>query len=373
MNSMSITTRGRTPAARSLALLLATAALAGCKAKPEESQATPGVTLSASDVATVAEADIGPTVVVTGALDPADVVRVRAQVGGTLRDVKVDRGSKVSKGEVLARIEAQGITSGVESAKANVASAEAGLAVASQKLEGSKKLFAAGALSSVDMKTAQAGYDASVAQVAAARAAFASASEAAGRTLLIAPFDGWVSDRAAEEGESVKGEDPVFTVVDPRTLELKGQVGVAEAASVRPGQPVTFTIDAFPGQEFRGTVARVDPVASAATRQVGVFARLPNADGKVVAGQFAHGRIQTARAAKSVVAPVAAVHGAGKDTYVLVVDGGVVRRRTVTTGERNDDAGIIAVTSGLRAGERIVVTAGVEIGDGTKVTASGEK
>jgi RND family efflux transporter MFP subunit len=324
-------------------------------------------------VAAAAVVDLGPSVVVSGVLDPAEVVRVRAQVAGTLRDVTVDRGSKVTRGQVMARIEARGVTSQAEGAKANVASAEAQLAVAQQRLDGGKKLFAAGAMSVIDFKTAQAGYDAAVAQVAAARAANASASEAAGRTNLVAPMDGWVSDRVTEAGESVKAEDPVFTVVDPRLLELKGQVGSVDAARVRVGQPVTFTLDALPGKEFNGTVARVDPIASASTRQVGVFARLGNANGAIVAGQFAHGRIRTGATTKAVVVPVTAIRTDVKESYVLVVDGAVVRRRVVVTGTRNEDSGMIAIASGLKAGERVVITAGVEMADGTKVSTAKEK
>ena len=357
-------------------VFLATALLAAasaCRGKSSADAAAPPVVLAATDVAAATTADLGATVVVSGALDPADVVRVRAQVAGTLRDLKVDRGARVSKGQVMARIEAQGVTSGAESAKANVASAEAGLAVALQRLDGAKKLFDAGAMSAVDMKTAQAGYDAAMAQLAAARATSASASEAAGRTQLKAPFDGWVSDRVVEEGESVKAEDPVLTVVDPRTLELKGQVGAVDAAHVRVGMPVTFTLDALPGKEFKGVVARVDPMANAATRQVGVFARLANANGAIVAGQFAHGRIRTGVSARTVVVPLNAVRTGEKEPYVLVVDGGVVHRRPVVTGARDEDAGVIAITTGLKAGERVVTAAGVEMADGTKVSTGKEK
>lgn len=364
----------RAPSSARLAFLAAVvAASAACGGASTGDTAAPPVTLTAADVMPAATADIGPSVVVSGALDPADVVRVRAQVAGTLRDVKGDRGTKVSRGQMLARIEAQGITSGAEGAKANVASAEAAQAVALQRLEGAKKLFEAGAMSVIDLKSAQAGFDAAVAQLAAARAGLASASEAAGRTTIRSPIDGWVSDRLAEEGESVKSDDPVFTVVDPRTLELKGQVGAVDAAKVRVGQAVTFTVDAMPGQEFKGTVARVDPMASAATRQVGVFARLANGSGKVVAGQFAQGRIRTGAVTRMVVVPINAVRTGEKEPFVLVVDGDVVRRRVVAIGARDDDAGTIVIASGLKAGERVVVTTGVEMADGTKVSTAKEK
>ena len=158
-----ISRRGIVAARRFVFLAFAPLALVGCRGKSSAADTAPPVTLGAADVAAASVAEIGPMVVVSGALDPADVVRVRAQVAGTLRDLRVDRGARVSRGQVMARIEAQGVTSGAESAKANVASAEAGLAVALQRLDGAKKLFAAGAMSAVDMKSAQAGYDAALA------------------------------------------------------------------------------------------------------------------------------------------------------------------------------------------------------------------
>ncbi len=354
--------------------IIITALAAACSGSTADDAApAQAVLLSAADVIAARTADVGSTVLVSGALDPADVVRVRAQVAGTIRDLRVDRGSRVNRGQELARVEAQGVTSQAEGAKANVASADAALAVASQRLDAGKRLFAAGATSQIDLKSAEAGYNAALAQLAAARAMNASASEAAARTTIRSPLDGWVSERVVESGESVKSDDPVLTVVDPRMLELKGQVGAIDAARVHAGQAVTFTLDAMPTQTFRGTVARVDPVASAATRQVGVFVQLPNASGKIVAGQFAHGRIHTGAAARAVVVPVNAVRTSDASAYVLVVEGDVVHRRPVVTGARDEEAGVITITSGVKAGERVIVTAGVEMVDGTKVSTAKEK
>ena len=365
--------RGLRAARLPLFLAAASLALAACGGSSDAGGAAPPVALGAADVAAVTVTDFAPSIVVSGVLDPADVVRVRAQVGGTIRDVKVDRGTRVAKGQVMARVEAQGVTTGAASAKAAVAAAEAGLAVAQQQLDGAKKLFAAGAMAAVDLKAAQAGFDAAVAQVAAARSALAGADEAAERTLLRAPFDGWVSERLVEPGESLKGEDPAFTVVDPRVLELKGQIGATDADGVRVGQLVTFSVDAMPDRELTGTVARVDPVANAATRQVGVYVRLPNGDGRVVAGQFAHGRIRTAATTKALAVPVNALRGDADKPFVLVIEGDTVRRRPVVTGERKDDAGVVIISSGLKVGERVLVSAGMELADGTKVSTAKEK
>ena len=83
-----------------------------------------------------------------------------------------------------------------------------------------------------------------------------------------------------------------------------------------------------------------------------------------------HGRIHAGASAKTVVVPVNALRTGDKGAYVLVVDGSVVHRRLVVTGARDDETGVVAITSGLKDGERVVVTAGVEMADGTSVSTA---
>ena len=348
--------------------------LTACGTKgPDAAPAAVPIVLSARDVAVAVIADMGATITVSGSLDPADAVKVRAQAAGNIRGLSADRGSQVAKGDVLARIEARGVTSQAEGARAAVVSAEAGVSVAKQRLDATRMLLDAGATSQIELKVAQAGYDAAMAQLAVARVQVAATGEAASRTSIVAPLDGWVSERKVDEGEAVKSDDHVLTIVDTRMLELAGRIGALDAGRVRPGQAVTFMIDAAPGQGFSGTVARVDPVADPATRQVGVFVHLPNAERRVVAGQFARGRIHVGAAQRSVVVLAAAVRQGATDQYVLVVDGNTVHRRVVTTGARDDDTGMIAIVTGLKAGERVIVAGGAEIADGATVAEAKEK
>ena len=95
----------------------------------------------------------------------------------------------------------------------------------------------------------------------------------------------------------------LFTVVNTSELELAGQVGVEEAARVRAGQSVAFSLDVYPGRVLRGRVARVDPTADPGTRQVGVFVRLPNPGNEIIGGQFAQGRIETGGTASALTIP----------------------------------------------------------------------
>ncbi|MBV6523118.1 MAG: Multidrug resistance protein MdtA [Gemmatimonadaceae bacterium] len=344
-----------------LFLLALPLALAACRGagRPEADTAVSGlatVTLTPSDIATARRLELVAAVPVSGSLEPIQTIVVKAQVAGRIRRITVDRGSRVSRGQVLVELEAEGVRGQAASAQAGVVSAEAALALANQRLEAAKRLNAAGAISDIELRTSEASQHAAAAQFEFARAQLATAKEANARTSIASPIDGVVSARRMEAGEAVKDGDQVLELVDIGTLELVAQVGVDEAVKVRVGLPVTFTIDALGGQTFQGRVARIDPRASAGTRQVGLAAQLPNPGGRIVAGQFARGRVLTggARRDSAVAIPVAAVSDSAGRAQVFVIHDGKLALRPVTLGARDESRGFVAVTSGLTDGEQIL-------------------
>jgi membrane fusion protein, multidrug efflux system len=357
-----------------LTLTLALACSKGESTPSIDSTAQTPIIVSAQDIATAESRTIGAAVLVSGSLDPADIVLVKAQIPGTVNGVRVDRGSAVSRGQTLAVIEAQGIRSQAAGAEAQVAAARAQLSVAQQRLEASKRLFEAGAISSIEYKTAQANVDAAEAQVAAARANAAGASESASRATITAPISGVVSDRKVSGGEAVSNGDDLFTIVDASQLELAGQVGIAEASRIRVGQAVIFSLDGYPNQVFRGQVERVDPTADPTTRQVGVHVRMANQGRRIVGGQYARGRIETGGTTTATVVPEAAIVSRMADSAtVYEVVGNRVVRRAVTVGGRDDATGLVAVLSGLNAGARVLLNPSSDIGDGTLISTPADR
>jgi RND family efflux transporter MFP subunit len=327
--------------------------------------------LGPRDVAPVETTQLASGVALTGSLEPFRTAEVKAQVPGVVRGLAVDRGSRVGAGQVLARIEAAGIQSQAAGARSGVAAAQAQVSLARRQLESARTLYQAGALSELDFRAAEAQFQAAQAQLAAARSNATGASEQAGRTAVTAPFAGSVSERTVNEGEAVNPGQTVLTVVNSDYLELRGQVPVDQANQVRPGQPAEFSLTAFPGRTFSGTVARVDPVADAATRQVGVTLRLRN-EGQLIAGMFASGRVVTGGDRQVLAVPAAAVRGQGTGQHVLAVVGDSVVRRAVTLGGRDDARGVVAVLSGVQAGERVIVSPGtVPAGAKVRVQAAG--
>ena len=367
----------RAARARTVALFIVLAAAGACGGQSSAEETgnvveTPAAILGAQDVAVAERADVAGGIVLTGSLQPADVVTIRAQVPGTATGVRVDRGTPVGRGQTLATIEAAGIRSQAAGARASVAAAEAQLAVARQQLDAARRLQAAGAMSVIELRTAEAQFGAAEAQVAAARANATAAGETAARATITSPIGGVVSERMIEEGEAVSSGDEMFRVVDTRELELAGQISPEQAARVRVGQTVVFTLDAAPEREYRGRVVRIDPVANEQTRQIGVYVRLANSQGAIVGGQFARGRIVGQEASNAVVVPIGAVRDASGSPFVLVVADGRVARRDVTVGARDESRGIAAINSGLTAGERVVATATINLDDGATVSVAND-
>ena len=338
----------------------------------KDSAAATAVTLGPQDIAVARTLELGSGVTLRGSLEPAQTVMVKSQIAGTVRNLRVDRGSAVRRGQVLATIEAAGIQSQATGAQAQVAAAEAGVALARRRLEGGRKLRDAGAMSEIDFRSAEANFEAAQAQLAAARAQAATANEAARRATVTAPLTGSVSARVVEEGEAVGTSDDLLTIVDTRVLELAGQVGIEDAQRVRVGQPVAFTLDASPGQDYRGRVTRVDPRADPGTRQVGVYVQLPNPNERIIAGQFARGRVLTGTATRGIAVPATAVRDTGSATHVFVVENGRLLKRPVSLGARDESQGLVTITSGVREGERVLTSPAPGTADGTRVNVAAD-
>lgn len=350
------------------------AGLAGCGGGGEAAEGRGGevvVALGARDVAEARISEVNAGVALTGSLQPYRVVNVFAQVPGTVTGIRFDRGERVERGTVLASIEADGIRSQATGAQAAVAAAEAGLALATRQLESARTLYGAGAMSELDLRGAEAGHAAAEAQLAAARAQATGAGESARRATIAAPITGVISDRQVEAGEAVNPGQKLFTVVNAEVLELAGQVPVESASWLRAGLPVVFELKSLPGQTFQGEVARVDPVADGGTRQVGVYVRLPNPGGRIVGGQFATGRVVGERLAEAVVVPEVAVRESGGESYLLVIEGGTVVRRPVRVGARDVAQGVVAILSGVQAGELVLAAPGATLPAGTRVQVNG--
>jgi RND family efflux transporter MFP subunit len=294
---------------------------------------------------------------------------VRAQVGGSVLQAYADQGQAVRAGQTLARLEAGGLQDVYLSARAGVTSAANSADVARHELERSQKLLAAGAIAQRDLEQAQRSAVAANAALADARARLATAQKQVGNTVITSPISGIVSDRPISVGDVVQTGALLFTVVDPSSMQLEGSVPADELAQVKIGAPVTFTVNGYPGRTFDGRVTRVNPTADPATRQVRIVISIPNKEGRLVGGLFANGRL-TSESHSGLVVPATAVDSRTNVPAVFRVKGGKVERIPVQLGLRDDAAERVEVTSGVQAGDTLLLGAAQGITPGTIVKVS---
>jgi RND family efflux transporter MFP subunit len=357
------------PLAIAAAALFSSVACKGGAAAEADSAAAETATVGVENIAIVTNGVLqsGPTV--SGALTPEREAVVRAQVGGSVLQTYIDQGQAVRSGQTLARIEAGGLQDVYLSARAGVTSASNNADIARRELARSEKLLAAGAIAERDIEQARRSAIAANAALADARARLATAQKQVGNTVITAPISGIVSDRPISAGDVVQPGALLFTVVDPSSMRLEGSVPAEQLSQVRVGAPVTFTVNGYPGRTFSGKVTRVNPTADPATRQVRIVISIPNAEGRLVGGLFANGRLAS-QSHTGLVVPANAVDSRSNIPAVFRIKGGKVERVPVQLGLRDDAAERIEIASGVQAGDTLLVGAAQGITPGTIVKVS---
>ncbi len=230
----------------------------------------------------VKRGDVSSTISATGTLEPLEVVDVGAQVAGQISvfgtDTEgkvVDYGSVVEEGKLLAKIDDSVYAADLSVAKAGMLSADANLEQMKAKLDQvsaewkrSEELYHNKLISASDYDLAKANYEVAKANVSVAESGVAQAKadlEKAQRNLgyctITSPVSGIIIDRRVNIGQTVVASlnaPSLFLIArDLTKMQIWAAVNEADVGRIKPGLPVTFTVDAFPGREFEGTVGKV--------------------------------------------------------------------------------------------------------------------
>jgi RND family efflux transporter MFP subunit len=330
------------------------------------------ITLAASDVATVAPATIEDGVALTGDLNPIETVEIHARIEGDLTGVYVREGQQVSAGQLLARFESSEQESARSSAEADRVAAQSDLANAQWTLDQNAQLFKAGAIAEQAYKSSQQAVVAARARLAAAEARLRATGNEARDTRVVSPTRGVVSRRLVEAGEHVAKGAALITVVRNDVLELAAAVPSRQSNTLRVGQVVHFAAD---GRRFDGTVARLSPTVDPATRAITVYVQIPNPGGLLRGGTFATGRVVSRTLTNVLAVPSGALRQSPEDgkPYVYRIDGTTLNVAPVQIGAADDRLGLVQVTDGLQAGDRVVVGNVGALGRGMQVTIAGQE
>jgi RND family efflux transporter MFP subunit len=348
---------------------LAVAACGGGESAAAEPAASAAIVqLAPENVATAALGEMAAGPAVSGQLTAAREATVRAQVGGSLVALPVDRGQAVQAGTLIARIASRDLDAAFESSKAAVTSADTALAVARTEYQRTDALVKGGALAARDLEQAKNAVSVAEAQLAAAKARQQSVWQQIDDTSVKAPFAGIVSARPASLGDVVSPGTELVTIIDPSSLRLEALVPSDQIAQVKPGASVHVSIRGVQG-EVVGRVDRVSPSADPVTRQVSIFVSVPNREGRLIAGLFADGRVHTATR-KGVVIPLSAVDETGAVPLVTRIRDGKAERVPVELGIRQLDTEQVEVVKGVSAGDVLILGSARSVASGTPVNVA---
>jgi membrane fusion protein, multidrug efflux system len=363
--------RGRKQSGAVLAagLLWAAVLAGGCgsnEAKEQPSAPAP-IQVGKESVATVKSEELRTGPIISGQLSAEREATVRAEVGGAVVLTAVDEGETVRNGAVLARIEARDLNDAVVSAKVAVQSAEAALKLAQSEAQRTESLVKGGALAQRDLENALNAVATAQSQLAAARACLSSADAQLADTVVRAPIAGAVSDKAVNTGDIVTPGTALYTIIDPSSMRLEASVPSDAVGALRPGVPVEFTVRGYGEQKFSGRIERISPAADPVTRQVQIFASIPNASGRLIAGLFAEGRVET-EVRRGLVVPGTAVDETLGAPAVTRVRDGKAERVEVKLGIRDRDTERVEIVSGLSEGDVLLIGAARTVTAGTPVS-----
>ena len=324
---------------------------------PAAEQSANAATAPAEEVITVEAQPVSidtvlATIQAVGSLRPNEAVVVSPETAGRIARLHFDEGDAIEAGAVLVELDAAILRAELDKAQSDLTLAEANrqraMTLASQ---------GTGTLRARD--EAIAAHKAAQANVVLAEAWLEKAT-------IAAPLSGMIGMRSVSVGAYVSPGDRIVELVDIDPIKVDFRVPELVLSSLRVGQSIHVTVDAFPGEAFDGEVYVIDPIVDANGRAVRLSARVPNPDGRLSPGLFARVQIVAGRRENAVLVPESAVFAEDQTRYVYrVVDGRAVRTK-VELGQRRP--GEVEVLSGLDH-EALVITAGQQqIRDGSPVT-----
>ncbi len=308
----------------------------------------------------------------SGPLVAPQTALVRAKAAGTLLALNAAEGSRVKAGQLLGRIELADLASRLAERHALLESARAALAQAERTHAGNERLAAQKFISPIALDSSRAALDTARANLDAAQAALDTTRVGLRDGVLVAPISGIVAKRHVVPGEKVSLEQQVLTIVDLSTLELAGNVGTHEVSRIAPGMPVQVQVEGV-AQPVAGRIARIAPAAEPGTRSIGVTIALANPGERLRAGQYALARAVLADDADRLTLPAAAVGQTSGQDHVWLIENGVLARRAVMVGRRDEREGRLEVLQGVTLASQVLAARFDNLREGAKATVVAAK
>lgn len=354
--------------ARTAAALAAALAVAACKKGDDPAARTrppPAVTVAGVDVRDVPVEIRAPV-----DLRPLEQADVGAKTLGYLDAVLVDRGDRVRRGQLLAVVRPSDLPDQLAAARGTLAQAQAAAALARANSERAARLAPGGFVSQQELQQNETGVATAEATLAAAQANVGALATRLGEMRIESPLDGFVAVRRLDPGALVgptAGSGAIVTVQRLDTLRVFVPVNERDVEHLEVGQEARVELDALPRRPIKGRVVRIAPAFDPVARTLDAEIQIPNSTGVLRPGMYGRAAIVTDVHRDAIVVPASAIQLTNGRAYVFVLRGDKVTRAAIQTGVDGGDW--LEVVGGLSRGDELV-TAGMDVlSDGATVRA----
>lgn len=295
-----------------------------------------------------------------GTLVAVRAVTLGSELSGLVREIGFDSGAFVRRGDVMVKLD-------TSTEEAQLAAARADAELAKINLRRQKVLREANSNSASDLDTADAHAKQAAATVASLEATIA-------KKTIRAPFEGRVAIRQVELGQVLSPGTPIASLQSIHPIHADFWLPQQTISELKPGMRALLRTDVFPQVSWDGVITTINPEVDVATRNVRVRATFPNADGRLRPGMFANVEVLSPDKRPMVVIPATSVIYAPYGDSVFVLEekrepegraATTARQKFVRLGERRGD--LVAVTSGVAAGETVVTSGAFKLRNGSAV------
>jgi HlyD family secretion protein len=334
------------------------------------------------------------TVTATGELQPVYKVDVGTQVSGIVEHIYVDFNSVVKKGQLLAELDRSNLNEQLTQAKASVSNAQSNLTLAQQQYDRIKTLYDNKAATLETYESAVNSLTLAKNQLKTAQSDLSRAQTNLSYATIYSPIDGVIMDKAVEEGQTVASSfntPTLFTIANDLTqMQVEAKVDEADIGEVKAGQPVSFTVDAFPDDVFTGTVkeVRINPTVTSNVVTYTVIINAPNPESKLFPGMTANVSITTKKET-GVCIPLTALYASvDPESMKLLEKKGYtfkslyknqeeltqglkdVTKKTIWVKRGENTYEQVSVTVGLNNGVKTLIPEGLNEGDEVIISVS---
>jgi membrane fusion protein (multidrug efflux system) len=232
-----------------------------------------------------------------------------------------------------------------------------------------ENLYKEGVVSGQDYDVAEADVELKEASLKSEQAILSFAQDELNDTRIHAPITGIVSEKFIDIGEYVtEGSTDLLNIIDIDPIKLEFTVPAKYFSYVKIGQEVSVSVEAYPDEEFTGSVYYINPKIAIDTRRFKCYARIQNPDGKLSPGFFVVTKLPVATHLNAVVIPEEALLSEEGVSYCFRVEDGLAVRTVIVPGMRLKD-GMLEIVKGLKAGDSVVVRGQYVLSGGEKVDA----